>query len=176
MRLWRSLASTERLITTAREELHRRGIALSEANIRNDLERVDKKLAHSRGTLARLVRYHAEGGTLDEATFESAAQPLQQEVHALEAERESLLDTLPGARWEADQQAIRQIASDVLQRLDSLGFDEKQRLIALLDVQVDLEPNGAFTASMIAPRPTDSDQHKVLMRTSSRSDLHISLG
>lgn len=89
-----------------------------------------------RGSEARLdVRYHAEGGTLDEATFESAARPLQQEVHTKEVETESLLDTLPGGRWEADQQAIQRIASDVLHRLDSLGFDEKQRLIALLDVQ-----------------------------------------
>lgn len=50
----------------------------------------------------------------------------------------------------------------MLQRLESIGLEEKQRLIALLDVQIDLEPNGAFTVSMVAPSPTDPINMKYL--------------
>lgn len=50
------------------------------------------------------------------------------------------------------------VAMEVADRLDSLAFDEKQRLLALLDVQIKLEPNGQIVASLAATRSSDLDQ------------------
>lgn len=170
---WQAVAEVllepERLMTAAREELNLRGAAQSEAQLQRDLQSLEKKLARAREALARLVRYHAQSDTLDSPTFETALQPLREEVATLESERERFLLTLPGGGWEQAKEAIEAVALEVMDRLDNLVFDEKQRLLALLDVQIKLEPNGQIVASLAAPRPSELDQRKVLNCTSSRS-------
>lgn len=170
--LWRTiaevLAEPERLLTTAREELNRRGIAKSESTLRKELASVDRKLTKSRGALARLARYHAEQGTLDQATFEAAAQPLRDEIAKLEQHREKLLVSLPDIAWREDEKAFSEVASQVLGRLEEMDFSERQRLVTLLNVEVRHEPDGQVSASLSAPHPSEACQRKVFNCTFSR--------
>lgn len=163
------LEDPSRLTTLAREELRRRGVANSEAKLKKELETVDRKLTRARDALARLVRYHAEAGTLDDATLETAAAPMREHVQTLEREREQLLRALPGSRLHEDETALTAVAEEVVQRLEELTFTEKNRLLALLDMEVYVEENGQVKASLRAPRPDPDDQRKVRSSTYSRS-------
>ncbi|MCA1834651.1 MAG: recombinase family protein [Actinomycetota bacterium] len=171
--VWRAVAGVlqdpGRLATIAREELRRRGIAQSESKLKKELETIDRKLTRARDALGRLVRHHAEKATLDDATFETAAAPMRDHVQALERDRENLLRALPGAGLQEDERAIQATADEVIHRLQTLSFAEKNRLLALLDVEVHVDEDGLVKASLRAPRPEPEDQRKVCFSTYSRS-------
>ena len=57
--------------------------------------------------------------------------------------------------WRQEERAFATVASQILDRLDDMEFSEKQHLIALLDVRVDLESDGRISASLSAPKPSD---------------------
>lgn len=170
--VWHTIASIlvdpDQLLVAAREESRERGLVESQARLRSRLEKVDRNLAKARNSLATLIRFHAEKNTLDDITFEAAAGPLKEEVVRLDREGEELLAKIPGARWDADKQAISQVASEIVDRLEDLDFEERQKLLALLDVDVSLSKDGYLEASLTAPSTRSETQRKVLKRTSSR--------
>lgn len=169
---WRTvlavLAEPSRLLTTAREELSRRGLEKSEAKMRQELKQVDGQLTQKREALARLVRFHAEKGDLSEGIFESAAQPLKDEITRLEQRREKLLSALPDVAWKMDESAFSALSVEFSDRLNDMGYSEKQRLFALLDVQVHIEADGRVAAFLSAPRSGEDCQRKVFSCTSSQ--------
>lgn len=176
--LWRAviqvLAEPDRLLTTAREEITRRGMQKSESTMRKELENADGKLTQKREALARLARFHAENGDLAGGVYEAAAQPIKDEINRLEQTREKLLAGIPDMAWKVDEKAFSDIASQVLERLGEMDYYERQRLIALLDVQVAFESDGRISASLSAPQPSESCQQKVFTCTSSRLRRRIS--
>lgn len=173
--LWRTIVEVlkepERLLTTAQEEVLRRGLVKSESKMKGELSRIDGELTRTREALGRLARYHAERGTLDEGTFEAASAPLREEVAKLAGKREHLVSALPDVAWRQDEKAFVNVASQILDRLDDMDFSERQRLIALLDVRVDLESDGRICASLSAPKPSDLGPDKVFSYTFSRFRL-----
>lgn len=64
--------------------------------------------------------------------------------------------------------AVGTLASEVLDRLDGMEFSERQNLIALLDVRVDLESDGRISAFLSAPKPGDLGPDKVFSYTFSQ--------
>lgn len=94
--------------------------------------------------------------------------PMGAHVQTLERDREQLLRALPGAGLEEDQRALEALAHEVHERLDTLTFSEKSRLLALLDVSVHIGDDGHLKASLSAPRPRPGDHPKVRENTDSR--------
>lgn len=150
----------------AQEELRRRGLAGSEKSMKVELQSLDRKIVRAREALNRLARYHAERGTLGEEGFESAAESIKSEIDFLTYERNRLQALLPGRKVASDQRAVANIASEAGNRLESLSFEEKQRILALLDVRVKVDEEGGLRASLCSPRV--ESQRKVANRTSSR--------
>lgn len=144
--VWRGVAEIllepERLATLAQQELRRGGLEQSEAHIKRQLQSLDRKILSAREALNRLVRYHAEKGTLGEEGFESAAASIRNEIEFLTYDRNKLMVIVPGRRLAQDQRAIAKIASEASKRLEELSFEEKQRLLALLDVRVKVDEHG----------------------------------
>lgn len=168
--VWRGVAEIlsepERLATLAQEELRRRGLAASEKRVQDELQSLDRKIVRAREALNRLARYHADRGTLGEDGFESAAESIKSEIDFLTYERNRLQAVLPGRKVAGDQRAVAQIASEAGQRLESLSFEEKQRILALLNVRVRVDEEGGLRASLCAPQV--ESQRKVAKRTVSR--------
>lgn len=168
--VWRGVAEIlfepERLATLAQQELRRRGLEQSEAHLKRQLQSLDRKILRAREALNRLVRYHAEKGTLGEEGFESASASIRNEIEFLTYDRNKLMVVVPGRRLAQDQRAIAKIASEASERLQELSFEEKQRLLALLDVRVRVDEHGHLRGSLCAPQV--ESQRKVANRTSSQ--------
>lgn len=164
------LMEPDRIEALAREKLRLRGLANSEATIQTRLRKIDRQIVKEQEALNRLIRFHAESETLNEEDFERAVDSMRGVLERLHAERESLLRYLPGAKSAEDQRLIAEVASEVVHRLQNLSFEEKQRVIALLDVRVRVDEYGRLLGSLCAPQSqTLSSQRKVANRTSSRS-------
>ncbi|MEO7803001.1 MAG: hypothetical protein ABIS18_00685, partial [Actinomycetota bacterium] len=166
------LKDPDRLMRMAKEELSRRGILQSEPKLKKAVEAIDQKLGRAREAAARIVRFHAQEGTLDDTTFQLAVGPLNAQVHKLELEREKLLSLSPESRWHSDRVAISQVGSEVRHRLDKLSYEEKVRVLALLDVRVSVRPDGGLRGTMAAPiSAAVNEEPKVGSSTFSRSRL-----
>ncbi|MCA1838802.1 MAG: recombinase family protein [Actinomycetota bacterium] len=167
--VWRGIAEVlfepERLSAIALEELRRRGIADSEDKMQARLRSLDRAIVKKRESLTRLISFHAENETLIEEDFVRAAGSMRRRIEQLEQERANVLRFLPGAQASEDQRAIEAIASEVRERLQTLSFEEKQRVLALLDVRVNVDEYGHLKGSLSAPQV---DQRKVAKNTSSR--------
>lgn len=90
-------------------------------------------------------------------------------IEQLEEQRNSIGNLLPGAKVAEDERAISAVAADVLQKLQELCFEQKQRVLALLDVRVRVDEEGRLRGSLSA-RQVES-QRKVSSRTSSQESL-----
>lgn len=165
------LLEPERLVTLAQEDLRRRGLAISEAKLRKQVETIDRRLTRAREAYGRLVRYHAQENSLGEATFETAAAPLREQITSLEREREQLEISLPDmGKVQRDCRALEHLAGSVADRLESMTFEERVNLLALLDVHVSLERDGRLTGSLSAPEPAKQGSHEEILNcTSTRS-------
>jgi site-specific DNA recombinase len=142
------LSEPERIASIAAERLRLRGLDSGDSEAEKRLRGIDRKIVKEREALNRLIRFHAESGTLNDEDFERAVTDFRMYLEKLEDDRNQLLRSLPGEQTAHDQQLIAQIASDVANRLQNLKFEEKQRIIALLDVRVRAEEEGRFVASL----------------------------